>query len=137
MKGTARLFNCTRCGRQVRICRLCDRGNIYCGSKCSRQARSFSLQAAGKRYQNTRQGKLNHAARQKRYRDKNKFVTHHTSNDPSPYSSIGEVDRTAEFKSELRCDFCNKPCLDFVRLDFLQKYSPRLTNALFNWPSGP
>ena len=30
-----RLYNCACCGRQVRICRHCDRGNRYCAWGCA------------------------------------------------------------------------------------------------------
>ena len=31
----ARLFLCARCQRQVRVCSRCDRGQQYCGARCS------------------------------------------------------------------------------------------------------
>ena len=31
----ARLFLCARCRRQVLICSRCDRGQQYCGARCS------------------------------------------------------------------------------------------------------
>ena len=48
METSARLFHCARCGRQVRICSRCDRGNRYCGSDCARAARADSVRAAGR-----------------------------------------------------------------------------------------
>lgn len=30
-----RLFNCQRCATQVRLCRRCDRGHIYCSRECA------------------------------------------------------------------------------------------------------
>ncbi len=68
MEITARLFNCARCRCQVAICNRCDRGNIYCSPRCSQRARYESQRAAGRRYQNTFQGRLTHAERQRRYR---------------------------------------------------------------------
>jgi hypothetical protein len=44
---TGRLFNCRRCGKQVRICRKCDRGNIYCGKECSKAARLEAQRRSG------------------------------------------------------------------------------------------
>lgn len=40
---TYRLYNCQRCGLQVRICRRCDHGNIYCAGECSRIRRRQSV----------------------------------------------------------------------------------------------
>jgi predicted nucleic acid-binding Zn ribbon protein len=48
---TYRLYNCQRCGVQVRICRRCDHGNIYCAQECSRIRRRECLRRAGARYQ--------------------------------------------------------------------------------------
>ena len=42
MQSSARLFNCARCRCQVVICSHCDRGNIYCGKRCSQTARRQS-----------------------------------------------------------------------------------------------
>ena len=42
MQSSARLFNCARCRCQVVICSHCDRGNIYCGKRCSETARRQS-----------------------------------------------------------------------------------------------
>ena len=77
MKQIARLLNCIRCHKQVRICSTCDRGNIYCGSECSVPARRELERAAGARYQKSYKGRLKHAARQQRYREREKQkVTH-------------------------------------------------------------
>lgn len=67
IQASYRLFNCARCHRQVRICSHCDRGNRYCSPQCSYQARRDSLRRAGAGYQQTDQGKINHAARQQNY----------------------------------------------------------------------
>lgn len=66
--ATYRLYNCRRCGVQVRICRRCDRGNIYCAGECAQIRRRESLRRAAARYQRTRRGAHRHAARQRRFR---------------------------------------------------------------------
>ena len=63
----ARLFLCARCRRQVLICSRCDRGQRYCGARCSGPARRESLRAAGRRYQHSRRGRHCRAERQRRY----------------------------------------------------------------------
>ena len=45
MQSSARLFNCARCRCQVVICSHCDRGNLYCGKRCSQAARRQSVRA--------------------------------------------------------------------------------------------
>jgi len=72
-----RLYSCQRCGMQVRICRRCDHGNIYCPGACAQIRRRESLRRAGRRYQRTPRGAWCHAARQRAWhvRQKQK-VTH-------------------------------------------------------------
>jgi hypothetical protein len=65
---TYRLYNCRRCAMQVLICARCDHGNMYCGGECSQIRRRESLRRAGARYQRTRRGAANHAARQRTWR---------------------------------------------------------------------
>jgi hypothetical protein len=48
IRGTARLFLCARCRAQVVICRDCDRGQIYCTSRCAQDARRNAQRAAGR-----------------------------------------------------------------------------------------
>jgi hypothetical protein len=73
---TYRLYNCQRCGVQVRICRRCDHGNIYCAQECSRIRRRECLRRAAARYQRTRRGAWRHAARQQAWRARQQTVTH-------------------------------------------------------------
>ena len=77
--ASAPLFLCVGCRIQVLICSCCDRGQIYCAEDCARRARRCSLQCAGRRYQNSPTGRRRHAARQGRYRARDKKVTHHGS----------------------------------------------------------
>jgi len=61
---------CARCREQVLLCSRCDRGQRYCGRACSRAARLESRRAAGRRYQRSRAGRLTHAARSRRWRQR-------------------------------------------------------------------
>ncbi len=78
-----RLYNCERCQVQVRICERCDYGNVYCAGGCSRTRRRESQRRAQARYQRSRGGARRHAARQRRWRErqrqKPKIVTHQGS----------------------------------------------------------
>jgi len=67
-----RMFGCTRCQTQVFICSDCDRGQIYCGTACSRTARAQHHREADRRYQQSRKGRFTHAARARRYRRRQK-----------------------------------------------------------------
>ena len=76
MNNTARLYSCQRCNAQVTICRHCDHGNRYC-MECAPIARQEARKRAALRYQDNHQGRLNHAARQSQYRERQrKKVTH-------------------------------------------------------------
>jgi hypothetical protein len=71
----ARLFWCHGCRVQVLICSHCDRGHMFCVEGCAREARRHSQRDAGRRYQTSRRGRLNHAARSRRHwvRKNNRF----------------------------------------------------------------
>jgi hypothetical protein len=135
-----RLYSCRGCNMSVSIFGRCDRGNIYCALACAALARRRSCRRAGARYQRTRQGARQHAARQqvwrKRQRDK---VTHQgCAPNGSVFTMPITVDAT-EIESEDvppapnttpsppsrhrhghrvvgRCDFCHAPLPLFTRL---------------------
>ena len=129
MPDTARLFNCARCGRQVVICRHCDRGNRYCKAGCAPAARRASGRAAGARYQHSRRGRFAHAQRQRRYRARRQEVTHQGSPPPPPAALLLPESRASATPLEgpavpvldgLHCHFCGRACSAFVRLGFLR-----------------
>jgi len=142
----ARLDRCRNCARQFLICSRCDRGQHYCGPDCSRVGRRTSMQAAGKRYQKSLQGRHTHAARQRCYRDRKAKVTHQGS-PPSapdgamPAGSMAGVDEvlppaagtpaTASAPAEsvavpTHCRFCGRLCAPLVRQAFLRhRRAPR------------
>jgi hypothetical protein len=99
-----RVFRCRRCATEVRVCRRCDHGQVYCLGECSRICRRESLQRAGARYQQTRRGAHRHAARQRRWRErqiqrallKPKIVTHHPCSTASVKCMLSAAQRTGE-----------------------------------------
>jgi len=129
MKKTDRLFHCLRCHTQVIICSDCDSGQTYCSDMCSQTARRAACRAADLRYQKTYQGKLKHAARQGRYRQrqsqKEEKVTDHASLENSRHdvlpaqASEAETPQVAPSTEKNLCHFCKKPVSDFLRHDFL------------------
>ena len=139
MDSSARLYLCERCRAQVIICSTCDRGQIYCGGVCSAETRRTSRQAAGRRYQSSRQGRFTHAGRQRRYRARQQKVTHQGS--PPPVSdavlpaglvvtvlecSLTEKRRSAPgfpgrtVEAAPHCHVCGRPCPPFFRWEFLR-----------------
>lgn len=129
MGNTARLYNCARCHRQVVICSRCDHGNIYCHRDCSHTARVNSQREAGRRYQSSPRGRLMHAARQQRYRQRHaKKVTHRGSPPHGSYDSLSSTSSESGDKDKASlagrgdgvfCHFCHRRCSRFVRQGFL------------------
>lgn len=131
MEPTSRLFLCARCRKQVIICRRCDRGQIYCADGCADIARSLSVREAGRRYQQSRQGRFKQADRLRRFRLRKQNVTHQgssstTGNDLLTVSSAkGEKPAVWPDQSQpadnLQCHFCGVGCSDYVRNNFLHR----------------
>ncbi len=131
MESTSRLFLCGRCRAQVLICSHCDRGQVYCGPRCSEAARTRSRREAGRRYQRSRPGRFAHAERSRRYRLRRKNVTHQGSPAavpegllPSP--SEGTANRPVFIAipppiTAWRCHRCGRHCAAFVRLGFRRR----------------
>ena len=126
----ARLFLCQGCRLQVLICSHCDRGHIYCVEDCAREACRRSQRDAGRRYQTSRRGRLNHAARSRRHRVRKNNVTHQGS---PPAQSDGlliedqavavteQLSRDRASRPRWHCHRCGRRCPQLVRRDFLQR----------------
>lgn len=128
MEPSSRLFYCALCRTQCVICSPCDYGQIYCSPDCSRTARQKYCNEAEKRYQKTQKGKLNHALRQQRYRERQcKIVTDHTCQTPSECDPCSSTeDKTYEsFVSQCEksffCRCCGKAVSNWLRHDFLKQ----------------
>jgi hypothetical protein len=129
-----RLYNCRRCGVQVRVCGGCDHGNIYCAGPCAQIRRRESLRRAAVRYQRSRRGAGYHAARQQVWRTRRRQkVTHQGCASAALCRSVSAtpimaVDRTdaqcAETANSMphraaslaRCAFCRAPLPAWTRL---------------------
>lgn len=136
-----RTFNCELCHKLVVICSCCDHGNIYCCAECSSIARRRSVREAGRRYQNTFKGKLNHARRQSNYRARftrvNQKVTHHTSQETASNDLLQPAENQVIRTGELRCDFCGCRCEPFVRTDYLITSALKMFATYSIRPQGP
>ena len=66
----ARRFLCARCRAPTLVCSHCDRGQIYCATGCAALVRQQSQREAGRRYQCSRPGRFKHAARTRRWRER-------------------------------------------------------------------
>ena len=139
---SARLFLCSRCRAQTKICSCCDRGQEYC-TDCAAPARQEAQRRASERYQLSFQGRLKHAARQRRYRERkrleNEKVTHQGCSKSIvvlapqiiPLPGNEPVNQSALIKETIViCDCCNQVFSPFLRRDFLVPgYRPPRTNG--------
>jgi hypothetical protein len=87
-RKTYRLYSCRRCAQQVRICRDCDRGNIYCAGECAQICRRESKRRAAKHYQLSQRGASRHAHRQNAWRARQAQKVTHQGSLPSAETSI-------------------------------------------------
>jgi hypothetical protein len=131
MKHASRLFYCALCLTQTTICSHCDRGQLYCSAECSQAARKKSCIDAGLRYQNTFNGKMKHALRQRRYRARQREkVTHHGSQSNTQNALLHQVPNQVkkmlimQDHGELTCCFCKKISTCWLRIRFL-RHSPK------------
>lgn len=128
MKTSSRKYQCLRCHTLVIICHHCDRGQRYCTNGCSEQARKTSTKRASKKYQATRRGRFNNAARQQRYRSQIKQkVTHHSSLKIALHDVLTKRSAPAKkavippkYEKTMRCHHCGEICSPFLRDDFLR-----------------
>ena len=142
METSARLFNCARYHAQVVLCSCCDRGHRYCGSTCADTSRRESQRAAGQRYQDSRRGRRCHAARQGRYRQRQREqkekVTHQGSATAPGNASLpseskkpeqGLVAPPKQSDEAIQCQRCARCCSPFVRLGWLRTPTRRFYRA--------
>ena len=81
MARSARLFLCARCRDQVLLCSHCDRSQLYCSAACSYAGRRERRRESAKRYQNSRGGRLKHAARTACWRQRRRSLRQASAGD--------------------------------------------------------
>ena len=139
-KNTARLFCCARCFTSVVICSRCDRGNIYCESTCSGRARAQYHRIANQKYQRSLKGRLKHAQRQRRYRERQKATAKKVMDQGSPVMPPNDVlpnrpnERPSRQACTDYCHFCGEPVSLFLRNGFLRHH---VSDGSSSWPLGP
>ena len=142
LERPARLFLCVGCCTQVVLCSQCDRGNRYCGRACWRQAHDLARREAASRYQRSRRGRVQHAARSRRWRqrvargddaDAEHNVTHQgcpTGMAAAPLAACTSDIRSIApdtpasmptFSAALRCYRCAVVQPDWLRQDYLRR----------------
>ena len=128
MKNVARLYSCQRCNAQVTICRHCDHGNQYC-MECAPIAHQEAKKRAAVRYQDSHQGRLSHAARQSRYRERQREKVTHKGSRSLRISDLlvngrkkiklPPIPTVGKYSPLIFCDSCQNLCSPFVHIDFL------------------
>ncbi|MGZ9057564.1 hypothetical protein [Methylomagnum sp.] len=131
MEPTGRFFLCGRCRAQVLLCGPCDRGQIYCGHRCSEAARSRSQREAGRRYQHSRRGRFAHAERARRYRQRRENVTHQGSPAGGAGGALPPPSTGAALRVSVpaipppitagRCHRCGRTCAELMRIGFRRR----------------
>jgi hypothetical protein len=114
----ARRFLCALCRMPVLVCSHCDRGQRYCAGPCSAISRRAAQREAGQRYQSSRAGRFNHAARTQRWRSsqasKAQSVTHQGSQEPPPDAVLAAHApaglATATKQNDPPCAIAPQPC---------------------------
>ena len=85
-----RLFLCAGCRAQMLdgplLCSRCDRGNRYCDRACWRRVHDAARREAADRYQRSYRGRLAHAARTRRWRERRVERAQNVTHQGSPAS---------------------------------------------------
>ena len=140
MHDSPRKYCCLNCNALVIICRHCDHGNRYC-KQCAPIMYLKARRRANSRYQKTYQGRINHAARQKEYRQRLKRKVTHQGCQAISVSDLlvnkgncVEVTFEVENKPHTKdvfCHCCNKICSPFLRDDWLRHYAHKRRYKIF------
>ena len=123
-----RMRQCGMCRLSYCLCQGCDRGHWYCSELCSARAHRESQQQAAKRYRQTDSGRENHAAAQRRYRDKIRRQKDSEIYQSSAAREVSLNPRSSTFSEELpdddqsqvttadmiRCHMCKAVVTGFV-----------------------
>jgi len=124
MEPAPRRFLCACCRTAVILCSHCDRGNRYCSTECATGVRTRCVQAAGERYQTSLRGRHAHAARQRRYREREANKVTHQGSPSVALPALLHPDATPQQSDAPpepgRCHFCHCNCGLFVRIGFLR-----------------
>jgi hypothetical protein len=96
MAAVARLvlflqITCKECRALFFICRSCYRGHCYCGDTCRDNARRRQLQEANRRYQQSKEGRLDHNDRQHAYLERKAQAQFLTDQSSQPQSVCGSL----------------------------------------------
>jgi len=124
MEPPPRRYLCACCRTAVVICSHCDRGNRYCSADCATQMRTRCMQKASRHYQCSSRGRHAHAARQRRYRERQANKVTHQGSPPVALPVLLPPDATPLQSDAIepgQCHFCRRTCGPLVRIGFLRR----------------
>jgi len=133
---SCRSFLCSRCRRQVVICRRCDRGQVYCGPDCALEVRRRNQREARRRYQATERGRRMHVDRSREYRARGRRVTDQgltPSQKPETGRAAAKASQppvTIAAGRMTTCCRCGNPVSAWVRLSPIRRPRRRVPKAL-------
>ncbi len=127
MQTSSRLYHCCRCHAQVIVCSRCDHGQRYCAGNCRHKARSESQKRASEKYQSTRMGRFNNAARQHQFRQRQQQKVTHQGSVKNRLHGLLKIQLRLPVKAQnpvlpsdiYHCHHCGGICEPFLRHDFL------------------
>jgi len=127
---SARTYACARacCKAEVLVCRKCDCGQRYCSKQCRQQARLAAQRRASRKYQSGYAGRVNHARRQRRYRERERqseIVTHQRSQEACEGDLLQPLlnetqDTVRKPPVAWHCHWCGRPVARVVRCNWLR-----------------
>ena len=95
-----------------------------------RERRIEVQREAGRRYQRSRHGRINHAARARRHRARKNNVTHQGSapdrsdgllSEDQAVAATAQMSKDGANRPRWHCHYCGRRCPQFVRRNFLQR----------------
>jgi hypothetical protein len=133
-----RRFLCAGCRAVAYLCTACDRGQRYCSDVCAHEARRRAQRESDRRYQSGERGRLKHAERARRYRERRRSVTDQgpvsspeqdlrSTSAPSTVPTLSPREETATTRAreaisdekahvgKFSCQFCRRWCDPWIR----------------------
>jgi hypothetical protein len=135
VQESIRRFLCAGCRAAAYLCPACDRGQRYCSDVCAHAARRRAQCESDRRYQSSERGRLKHAERARRYRERRRSVTEQgpvsspeqdlrSTSAPSPVPTSSPPEETATTLAgtgekahfgQVNCHRCRRWCNPWIR----------------------
>ena len=107
-------YKCPNCRCTFFVCMKCFRGQIYCSSNCSTEARTRSQKKSNKRYSSTPHGRKNRRLAQNRLRIKKNVIEHTSPLPPDPVNEISVDLLISPIIHFMECIVCKVPLVHLL-----------------------